>query len=90
VGAKGTKFFSQFLCWLWIRIDLKQILIQHFFQLLIRVRMLGPDPDPVPDPGFDDRKLKRIYSPNFLFFIKNFNLLYLSHLNEPSSDYYPE
>jgi hypothetical protein len=52
--------------------------------------MLGPDPDPVPDPGFDDRKLKRIYSPNFLFFIKNFNLLYLSHLNEPSSDYYPE
>jgi hypothetical protein len=41
-----------------MRIDLMRIRIQHFF--------LMADPD--PDPGFDDQKLKKIYSWKFNFY----------------------
>ena len=55
-----------------IRIDLMRIRIriQHFFLLRIRI--------PDPDPGFDDIKLKKIYSWKFNFYFldcKNCNLL---------------
>ncbi len=47
-----------------IRIDLMRIRIriQHFF--LLRIRIADPD----PDPGFDDLKLKKIYSWKFNFY----------------------
>jgi hypothetical protein len=48
-----------------IRIDLMRIRIriQHFFLLRIRI--------PDPDPGFDDIKLKKIYSWKFNFYFSD-------------------
>jgi hypothetical protein len=60
-----------------IRIDFMRIRIririQHFFLLRIRI------PDPDPDPGFDDLKLKKIYSWkfNFYFLVQNMQFTYL-------------
>jgi hypothetical protein len=54
-----------------IRIDL--VRIQHFL-------IAEPDPDTAPDPGFDDKKLKKITAEKNLCFLKKKNCNLLIHM----------
>ncbi len=45
---------------------------------------VNPDPDPIRIQGFDEQKLKKKYSWNYIFFIQNCNLL-MSKLQKHST-----